>query len=210
MLMQHKLDAKVCSSNRICECALTIYVTQILALNADNAASNDTQVTTLATMPNSFDAVNRVRCFNHTLQLSAKALLKPFNVGLASGKDASTLDADADSSDVGTNNGPLLSTDSDDDENADDRDGDPEDGIEDDADEPLELDKAELADLMEKTAVVRAVVSKVCPVLIHVITTDKALKLRKFELDDLDWRIIRDLVAVLEQYLVERANASAA
>jgi hypothetical protein len=181
MLTQHKLDAKVCSSNRICGCTLTIYVTQILALNADNAASNDTQVTTLAAMPNSFDTVNRVRCFNHTLQLSAKALLKPFNVGLASGKDASTPDADADSSDVGTNDGPLLSTDSDDDENADDRDGDPEDGIEDDADEPSELDEAELADLMEKTAVVRAVVSKVCPVLIHVMLTGLILCNPRFD-----------------------------
>jgi hypothetical protein len=169
MLTQHKLDTKVCSSNRICRCALTIYVTQILALNTNNAASNDTQVTTLAAMPNSFDAINRVHCFNHTLQLSARALLKPFNVGLASGKDASILDTDANSSDVGTNDGPLLGTDSNDDENADDRDGDPEDGIEDDADEPSELDEAELADLVEKTAVVRAVVSKVCPVLIHVM-----------------------------------------
>jgi hypothetical protein len=35
---------------------------------------------------------------------------------------------------------------------------------------------------------------------IDVITADKALKLHKFELDDPDWRIIGDLVAVLEQY----------
>ena len=33
-------------------------------------------------MPNSFDVANRVRCFNHTLQLSAKTLLRPFNAGL--------------------------------------------------------------------------------------------------------------------------------
>jgi hypothetical protein len=30
------------------------------------------------------------------------------------------------------------------------------------------------------------------------ITADKALKLRKFELDDNDWRIVNDLVSVLE------------
>ena len=39
---------------------------------------------------------------------------------------------------------------------------------------------------------------------IEVITADKALKLRRFELDDEDWDIIGDLVAVLEV----RASAS--
>lgn len=29
-------------------------------------------------LPNTFEGFNRVRCFNHTIQLSAKALLKPF------------------------------------------------------------------------------------------------------------------------------------
>jgi hypothetical protein len=29
-------------------------------------------------LPNTFDELNRVRCFNHTIQLSAKGLLKPF------------------------------------------------------------------------------------------------------------------------------------
>jgi hypothetical protein len=33
---------------------------------------------------------------------------------------------------------------------------------------------------------------------IDTITADKALKLRKFELDDEEWDIIGDLVAVLE------------
>ena len=51
-------------------------------MNADNATSNDTQSETQAGMPNSFDLDNRVRCFNHTLQLSARTLLRPFNVGL--------------------------------------------------------------------------------------------------------------------------------
>ena len=51
-------------------------------MNADNATSNDTQSETLTEMPDSFDLENHVRCFNHTLQLSAKTLLRPFNVGL--------------------------------------------------------------------------------------------------------------------------------
>ncbi|KAG1806028.1 hypothetical protein EV424DRAFT_1298127, partial [Suillus variegatus] len=42
---------------------------KILALNADNASANDTQTKYLATLDNSFHAYNRVRCFNHTIQL---------------------------------------------------------------------------------------------------------------------------------------------
>jgi len=34
-------------------------------------------------MENSFEEVNRACCFNHTLQLSAKTLLVPFNVGMS-------------------------------------------------------------------------------------------------------------------------------
>ena len=33
---------------------------------------------------------------------------------------------------------------------------------------------------------------------IDKITADKALKLRKYELDNVDWAIIKDLVSVLE------------
>ena len=56
---------------------------KILAINADNATSNDMQTTKLDQLDNTFDKENWVRCFNHTLQLSAKALLKPYNVGLS-------------------------------------------------------------------------------------------------------------------------------
>jgi hypothetical protein len=35
---------------------------------------------------------------------------------------------------------------------------------------------------------------------IDAITADKTLKFRKFELDEEDWIIVRDLAAVLEQY----------
>jgi hypothetical protein len=57
--------------------------TKILAINADNATSNDTQTTKLDQLDNSFDEENRVRCFNHTLQLSVKSLLKPFNTAIS-------------------------------------------------------------------------------------------------------------------------------
>ena len=56
---------------------------KILAINADNATSNDTQTTKLDELDNSFDQENHVWCFNHTLQLSAKSLLKPFNTALS-------------------------------------------------------------------------------------------------------------------------------
>ncbi|KAG6825672.1 hypothetical protein H0H92_002873 [Tricholoma furcatifolium] len=52
---------------------------KILAVNADNASSNDTQTDALDALPNSFSCVNCVRCFNHTLQLAVKALLRPFS-----------------------------------------------------------------------------------------------------------------------------------
>ncbi|KAF8551891.1 hypothetical protein OG21DRAFT_1389017, partial [Imleria badia] len=42
---------------------------KILAVNADNATANDTLTKTLASLDNAFDAANRVRCFNHTVQL---------------------------------------------------------------------------------------------------------------------------------------------
>ncbi|KAJ7159187.1 hypothetical protein C8R43DRAFT_834604, partial [Mycena crocata] len=50
----------------------------ILSFTADNAACNDTQTVHLAKLNSKFDPVYRVRCFNHTLNLSAKAILKPF------------------------------------------------------------------------------------------------------------------------------------
>jgi len=56
---------------------------RILACNNNNAASNNTQAVMLAKLPNMFEEINHVRCFNHTPQLSAKTLLKPFNIALA-------------------------------------------------------------------------------------------------------------------------------
>ncbi|KAF8183282.1 hypothetical protein K438DRAFT_1452604, partial [Mycena galopus ATCC 62051] len=43
---------------------------KILAWTGDNATSKDTQTTALNRDPNnSFEAINRVHCFNHTLNL---------------------------------------------------------------------------------------------------------------------------------------------
>jgi len=66
---------------------------KILAMNADNASSNDTQMTELAAMDNAFDQDHRIRCFNHTIQLSAKTLLRPFNAGIKAANDGDNDDA---------------------------------------------------------------------------------------------------------------------
>src|SRR5713101_4664775 len=69
---------------------------KILAFNADNATSNDKQTTKLDQLDNSFHKENRVRCFNHTMQLSAKALLKPFNTALSRTTADDSIDEDED------------------------------------------------------------------------------------------------------------------
>jgi hypothetical protein len=51
-----------------------------------------TQGETLVEMPNSFKLKNRVHCFNHTLQLSVKTLLHPFNAGLGKATEDGTCD----------------------------------------------------------------------------------------------------------------------
>ena len=44
---------------------------KILAFNGDNASQNDMQAVELARKANSFSEDNRIRCFNHAMQLSA-------------------------------------------------------------------------------------------------------------------------------------------
>lgn len=126
-------------------------------MNADNASSNDTQGEALAEMPNSFKLENRVRCFNHTLQLSAKTLLRPFNSGL--GK--STEDEDGNLNDLDD----LLEDDDNDDEESDDGgDGLPDipdcDDVDDNIDELNELDEEGRNNIIADTAAVRETVSK--------------------------------------------------
>jgi hypothetical protein len=112
-------------------------------------------------LDNSFDADNRVRCFNHTIQLSAKALVQPFNPGM--GKEKSADDDDS-------GNGlavvaPKLDDNNDVDADREDEEADGDDGI-DEIEALSELDKEML---LEDTAVIREAVSKVrrgphCPI----------------------------------------------
>ena len=138
-------------------------------MNADNATSNNTQGETLAQIPNSFDLENHVRCFNHTLQLSAKTLLCPFNIAL--GK--TTGDGDG----IGVDDlldeiDDWLDEDDKDDEDEDDKDGLPNvpdvDDIDDGVDEMNMLDADEQEEIIADTAAVCQTVSKVCISFINV------------------------------------------
>jgi hypothetical protein len=137
-------------------------VDKILAMNADNASSNDTQTTALAGMENSFESDNRVRCFGHTIQLSAHALVEQFNAGMkaaASDKDIIITDED-----VST----LEEFDEEADEEADEDDGDIDWNADDFDDGIEELDAlltAEHERIVADTASIRETVSKVssCP-----------------------------------------------
>jgi hypothetical protein len=131
---------------------------KILALNGDNATTNDKQTASLAHMNNTFEEENRVRCFNHTLQLSATTLIRPFNTGMTK-KDIE----DDDGADSNNNDNPDLAgfTSEDDDDDIDESDVE-QDDISDGVDELDELDAAGKEALLADTAVVRVTVSKVC------------------------------------------------
>jgi hypothetical protein len=126
-------------------------------MNADNVMSNDTQGETLAEMPNSFKLKNHVCCFNHTLQLSMKTLLCPFNASLGKATEDGTCDNVDDLLSLGIDN------DGDDDE---DKDEDlpvipDEDDINDSIDELDALDVDSCKAMMNDTAAVHEMVTKV-------------------------------------------------
>ena len=121
---------------------------KIIAVNADNTTANDKQTTKLATLDNSFEETNRVQCFNHTFQLSVKALLVPFNTAI-SGKathDSEVLEED-------NINESLPEVEQDNDGNGNDDD----DGI----DELQELSQGEQVHIIESMADVCVTVTKV-------------------------------------------------
>lgn len=128
---------------------------KILTFNADNATSNDKQTTKLDQLDNSFQKENRIRCFNHTVQLSAKALLKPFNTALSS---VTTDDGGEDDLDEDI---AVLN----DEQEEEEQDEEPEviEDVEDDNINELdELDDEERTRVLGETAAVRATVTKVC------------------------------------------------
>lgn len=135
---------------------------KILTFNADNATANDKQTAKLDALDNSFEETNRVRCFNHTLQLSAKALLTPFNTAI-SGKAAQDDEPPEEDDD---DNLQFSQEDEGDDgedgeEDVDEEDVEDKDDKDDDIDELEELSESERAWMLENTADVRATVTKV-------------------------------------------------
>jgi hypothetical protein len=125
---------------------------KVLGFNADNATSNDTQSTKLAALDNSFEETGHVRCFNHTMQLSAKELIKPFNAGMSAATDVTT-----------NNDMPLVNEDEDEDEDEEGADdGDTEgDDVDDEIDELDEMSEEEREEILADTAAVRETVTKV-------------------------------------------------
>ena len=153
---------------------------KILSFNADNALPNDKQTSKLADLPNSFEAVNRVRCFNHTMQLSARTLLAPFNAALGQALDVLEEDgdemdeddemvSDGDSDDHG--NGK---SDNDDEDEEVDEDGqneeecdDPDDSI----DELQTMSEEDRTRILEETCVVRTTVTKIRKLAFAIINS---------------------------------------
>jgi len=122
-------------------------------------------------MENAFEDVNHARCFNHTLQLSAKVLLSPFNAGMSPMKltpeeefnnldcELQTLqDKDTISNDDGDNG-------EDGDDDGYDASGVDTDGSDDTNDDKLDeldqLDEKEQEKILVDTAIVRQTITKV-------------------------------------------------
>jgi hypothetical protein len=102
---------------------------------------------------NSFDASNHIRCFNHTIQLSCKALLKPFTSPITpsatDGDNVPDLEgAEEDGKDDSADEGEELACDT-------------EDDMDDDIDELDALSGEEQATFLEATVAVREAVTKV-------------------------------------------------
>ena len=127
---------------------------KILAVNADNMTANDKQTTKLDSLNNSFNEENRVWCFNHTIQLSATTLLKPFNMALSrKAADEVEVSEEDDKEEL-----VLEIKEEDKDEGEDDDDQDDKDNS---IDELQELTESEWEQVLENTAVVCQTVTKV-------------------------------------------------
>jgi len=132
-----------------------------MSFNGDNAMSNDKQTEFLHALPNSFNETNRVRCFNHTLQLSAKALLKPFSGPTVTDND--DLDVNAGSSDDDNDLPALEDLENNDEEiDNDGNEGSNNEGNDEEEEDELEiLDDEEREALLENMAVVQTTLDKV-------------------------------------------------
>jgi|SRR5882762_6714923 len=138
---------------------------KILAVNANNAMANDKQTTKLNTLNNSFEEANWVRCFNHTLQLSAKTLLVPFNTAISRNvtRDDEVPKEDSDHEllpEVEQDDGDGEN-DNNEEEEEEEEEGNDDDDDDNGIDELQELSHNERVRIVENTAVVHATVTKV-------------------------------------------------
>jgi hypothetical protein len=131
---------------------------KILTVNADNATLNDMQTIKLDQLDNTFDKENQVRCFNRTLQLSAKALLKPFNIGLSGN---ATDDNNEIAQDNNSDLGMLEDEEQDKGSEKDKKEQIEKEDAEDNIDELKDLSEDEQKWVLEETAVVCETVTKV-------------------------------------------------
>jgi hypothetical protein len=98
------------------------FVLQVLGLALDNASNNDTLTDHLAATVPSFDgSSSRIRCFNHVVNLVAKAILRPFKKGTerefeAIWDDSSDDDSGSEDDDEGVIDGASIILDGDGDE----------------------------------------------------------------------------------------------
>jgi hypothetical protein len=124
-----------------------------LTFTGDNAKTNDVQTDRLEEFPNTFESVNRIRCFNHIMQLSAKALMKSFTSPAASG------DNDDNDDDIDIINPVIADFAGDDDGDSDGCSNDDDYG----GDVPAfnALDGEEREELLANTEVVHETLSKV-------------------------------------------------
>ena len=103
-------------------------------------------------LPNSFEELNQVQCFNHTIQLSVKALLKPFSsAGLTETDNKTENDDDS-----------MLELQAMDDEDNYEDDPDVDDEYNEEEEDLLaELDDDEREELINNTEAVRTMLNKV-------------------------------------------------
>jgi hypothetical protein len=113
------------------------------------------QTEKLAAKDNSFREVNQVRCFNHSIQLSTRALLRPFNTGLGSKIDITDK---VDDSTEGTKQFATVAEDEDECPDIEDNDCGEDDSGE---DEFEGMASAEHETLLADTTAVRETVTKV-------------------------------------------------
>jgi len=107
-------------------------------------------------LPNTFEELNRVRCFNHTTQLSAKALLKPFS----SAGSTETYNG----TEYGDNGMPELQVMDDEDDKEEEGEDDPDADDEDEEEEEdlfTDLDNDEREELINNTEAVCMMLNKV-------------------------------------------------